>query len=68
MTMASSTLHSSPGNDPADYRRLRVGSARVLTLPVAEPWTREAIRTSGTLHEWAAAHPNGASFPGRGQV
>lgn len=65
--MASPTLPRIAGSDPTGFRRLRVGPARVLALPVAEAWAREAIQASGTLHAWAAARP-GTSFSGRGKV
>lgn len=66
--MASSTLPGRAGKDPADYRRLRVGSVRVSSLPQAEAWAREAIEGSGTLHGWAARQPDAETFAGRGRV
>ena len=68
MMMASPTLPRRAGNDPADYGRHRFGSARVIALPAAASWAREAIEAEGTLHDWASSGPESASFAGRGEV
>lgn len=53
---------------PSDYRRRRVGSARVLVHRTADDPIRDALGAHHTLHAWAAAQADGSTLAGRGTV
>lgn len=68
MTALASLSPAYRGGVPDGYREARVDAARLITHDVAHEWAREAVRSHGTLHAWAAAQEGVDTFAGRGRV
>jgi len=53
---------------PEGYSTVDPGTARGFALTGAEGWLSGVLAAGGTIHAWAAAHPDARGMTGRGEV